>query len=140
MSCSSICNCNQKKVLCVLKAVRRRHSHLYLPMLCKQSFTLGIVNIMSLDQDEDHKLLGSKRIRIRRDSQKSETQTRTEMKGWDRGLNNHRSLSLSWNERCFRKMAFSSLSCFSPLVKHRRGVVACGLNGWTKVISLAVAS
>lgn len=62
------------------------------------------------------------------------------MKGQDRGLNNHRSLSLSWNERCFRKTALSILFFFSPLVMHRRGGSSWGLNGWTKVTSLAVAS
>lgn len=62
------------------------------------------------------------------------------MKGQDRGLNNHRSLSLSWNERCFRKTALSILFCFSPLVMHRRGGSSWGLNGWTKETSLAVAS
>lgn len=72
--------------------------------------------------------------------QKSETGTRAEVKGQDRGLNNHRSLSFSWSGRSFRKSASSSLTCSSVWVMLPRDGGGCDLDDKTRVASLAVAS
>lgn len=65
--------------------------------------------------------------------------TKQNMKGQDRDLNNHRCEPLlEW--KMFQKDCFVQSVWLSPLAMHRRGGSSCGLNDWTKVTSFAAAS